>query len=95
MRSSQEQAAGIEQVNRAIMQMDNMTQSNAAQIEELSGTSQSLAVEAEQLLKMVSHFRLDTEMVARSAPSVGAAQKMQVTNPGESSQVSVRRLRAS
>ena len=93
--SSQEQAAGIEQVNRAIMQMDNMTQSNAAQIEELSGTSQSLAVEAEQLLKMVSHFRLDTETVARSAPSVGAAQKMQVTNPGESSQVSVRRLRAS
>ncbi len=93
--SSQEQASGIEQVNRAIMQMDNMTQSNAAQIEELSGTSQSLAVEAEQLLKMVSHFRLDAETSARSAPSVGAAQKLQIANPGVSSHTPVRRLRAS
>ena len=93
--SSQEQAAGIEQVNRAIMQMDNMTQSNAAQIEELSGTSQSLAVEAEQLQKLVSHFRLDTEAAARPAPGAGAALKMKITNSGESFQVPGRRLHTS
>jgi methyl-accepting chemotaxis protein len=57
--SSQEQASGIEQVNRAIMQMDGVTQSNAAQVEELSGTSQSLAVQAEGLKELVSYFKLN------------------------------------
>src|SRR5262249_44971441 len=52
----QEQASGIEQVNRAIMQMDTITQSNAAQVEELSSTSQSLATQAEHLTTLVSHF---------------------------------------
>ena len=56
--SSQEQASGIEQVNRAIVQMDSVTQSNAAQVEELSGTSQSLAVQAGYLRELVSHFQL-------------------------------------
>ncbi len=63
--SSQEQASGIEQVNRAIMQMDSVTQSNAAQVEELSGTSQSLAEQAEQLRNLVAHFTLKTEAVIR------------------------------
>jgi len=56
--ASQEQASGIEQVNRAIMQMDNVTQSNAAQVEELSGTSHSLATQAQHLKELVSHFTL-------------------------------------
>ncbi|HXZ46769.1 MAG TPA: methyl-accepting chemotaxis protein, partial [Pseudolabrys sp.] len=59
--ASQEQASGIEQVNRAIMQMDGVTQSNAAQVEELSGTSRSLAVEAENLRAMISRYQLDQQ----------------------------------
>jgi len=93
--SSQEQASGIDQVNRAIMQMDSVTQSNAAQVEELSSTSQSLAVQAEQLQTLVSHFRLDADVVARAVASAGAAQMMKVTSPGEPSQVPGQRLRAS
>ncbi len=54
--ASQEQASGIEQVNRAIMQMDTVTQSNAAQVEELSGTSQSLSTQAEHLKDLVAHY---------------------------------------
>ncbi len=57
--ASQEQASGIEQVNRAVMQMDGVTQSNAAQVEELSGTSQSLAAQAENLRAMISRFKLE------------------------------------
>lgn len=54
-----EQVSGIEQVNRAITQMDTITQSNAAQVEELSSTSQSLASQAETLQKMVARFKVD------------------------------------
>ncbi|MBI3898643.1 MAG: HAMP domain-containing protein [Gammaproteobacteria bacterium] len=56
--ASQEQASGIDQVNRAIVQMDGVTQSNAAQVEELTGTSQSLAVQAEHLRQLVGQFKL-------------------------------------
>ncbi len=73
--SSQEQASGIEQVNRAIMQMDGVTQSNAAQVEELSSTSQSLALQAEQLRELISQFKLETDATegGASAPSTGAS----------------------
>jgi methyl-accepting chemotaxis protein len=56
--SSQEQASGIEQVNRAIVHMDGATQATAAQAEELTGTSQSLSTQAEHLRRLVSQFRL-------------------------------------
>lgn len=56
--SSQEQASGIEQVNRAIVHMDGATQATAAQAEELTGTSQSLSAQAEHLRRLVSEFKL-------------------------------------
>lgn len=56
--SSQEQASGIEQVNRAIVHMDGATQATAAQAEELTGTSQSLSVQAEHLRQLVGQFKL-------------------------------------
>ncbi|MEK6771015.1 MAG: methyl-accepting chemotaxis protein [Pseudomonadota bacterium] len=68
--ASQEQASGIDQVNRAIMQMDTVTQSNAAQVEELSGTSQSLALQADRLKELVSHFKLGSDF---TVPSPSAA----------------------
>lgn len=56
--SSREQAAGIDQVNRAIVQMDTVSQGNAAQVEELSGASQSFANEAQRLHKALARFQL-------------------------------------
>ena len=53
----QEQSAGIEQVNKAVIQMDQVTQSNAAQAEELTSTAQALATQAEGLQAMVGHLR--------------------------------------
>jgi hypothetical protein len=41
--------------------MDSVTQRNAGQTEELSGTSQALASQAEQLLDVVSRFKLELE----------------------------------
>ena len=57
--ASQEQTTGIDQVNKAVTQMDQVTQANAAQTEELSATAQSLAAQAEELQALVGRFKLD------------------------------------
>lgn len=57
--ASREQNTGIEQVNEAVTQMDQVTQSNAAQTEELSSTAQGLSGQSEQLQRLVARFRLD------------------------------------
>jgi len=67
--ASQEQASGIEQVNRAIVQMDTVTQSTAAQVEELSSTSQSLGSQAEHLKALVARFHLDEGAAQVTQPS--------------------------
>jgi methyl-accepting chemotaxis protein len=56
--SAGEQSTGIEQVNSAMTQMDQVTQSNSAQTEELSATAQSLSEQASQLMELVSTFTL-------------------------------------
>jgi methyl-accepting chemotaxis protein len=56
--TSAEQSAGIEQVNTAISQMDQVTQSNSAQTEELSGTAMALAEQATHLMELISAFTL-------------------------------------
>ncbi len=57
--ASREQDAGVQQVNKAVTQMDQITQANAAQTEELSATARSLTSHAEQLQNLVARFRLD------------------------------------
>lgn len=57
--ASQEQSTGIEQVNKAMTQMDQVTQSNSAQTEELSSTAQSLSSQAQQLQAMANRFQLE------------------------------------
>ncbi len=59
--ASKEQLSGIEQVNKAVSQMDRVTQSNASQTEEMSGTATALLDHAQQLREAVSRFRLDAD----------------------------------
>ena len=58
-----EQTSGIEQVNTAITQMDEMTQQNAALVEEASAAGEALSDQARQLMSMMSFFSI--ENVAR------------------------------
>lgn len=55
--SAREQTSGIEQVNTAVAQMDQMTQQNAALVEEASATSESMSEMAHQLDTMVAFFK--------------------------------------
>lgn len=56
--ASKEQLTGIEQVNKAVAQMDRVTQNNASQTEEMSGTAVALLQHAEQLREAVGRFNL-------------------------------------
>ena len=56
--ASQEQSAGIEQVNQTIVHMDGATQQNAAMVEEASAAARSLQEQADELARMVAVFRL-------------------------------------
>jgi len=54
--ASEEQAAGIDQVNRAMTQMDGVTQQNAALVEEAAAAAQSLREQADHLTEVVGVF---------------------------------------
>ena len=56
---SREQLSGIEQVNRAVTQLDQMTQQNAALVEEASAASKSMAERAGAMSDMLDRYRLD------------------------------------
>jgi methyl-accepting chemotaxis protein len=56
--ASNEQSTGIEQVNQAIIQMDEVTQQNAALVEQASAAAESMRVQAQDLAKIVSVFKL-------------------------------------
>lgn len=63
--ASQEQASGIDQVNKAVMQMDQSTQQNAALVEEATSASQSMKQQAGTLLEQVAFFKTDEDGVGR------------------------------
>lgn len=56
--ASKEQAAGIEQINEAILQMDLVTQQNAALVEENVAASHALREQATALERLVGRFHL-------------------------------------
>jgi methyl-accepting chemotaxis protein len=59
--SAQEQATGLAEVNTAVNEMDQVTQQNAAMVEQSTAASHALAGETEQLAKLTGQFRLATE----------------------------------
>ncbi len=71
--ASQEQSAGIEQVNKAVMQLDEMTQQNAALVEEASAASQSMAGQANTLMEMLSRYQVTQEAAAAAAAAMASA----------------------
>jgi methyl-accepting chemotaxis protein len=59
---SREQASGVVQMNRAMVQVDQVTQRNASAAEELSSTAEELAAQAESLQQMMTFFRVAEEV---------------------------------
>jgi methyl-accepting chemotaxis protein len=66
--ASAQQSAGVEEMNRAMTQLDSVTQQNAALVEEAAAAAVTFEEEAMRLAEAVSIFKLD----ARAAPAVRA-----------------------
>lgn len=59
--ASREQSAGINQVNKALLQLDEMTQQNASLVEEAAAASESMGEQAKDLSELVSYFKLEEQ----------------------------------
>ncbi len=75
--ASQEQSAGIDQVNNAVMQMDEMTQQNAALVEEAAAAARAMQEQAGELTRQVGFFQMNDDAAADagSAPTSSRAQQ--------------------
>jgi methyl-accepting chemotaxis protein len=73
--ASNEQSQGIEQVNTAITQMDEVTQQNAALVEEAAAAAESLEEEAQNLTRSISVFKLNESSQIKAAAAPRAAAK--------------------
>lgn len=65
--ASQEQSSGIDQINQAVTQMDEVTQQNAALVEEAAAAAESLEHQAKELTGAISIFKVDYSAVSGKA----------------------------
>jgi methyl-accepting chemotaxis protein len=59
--ASNEQALGVAQVGAAVMQMDQVTQQNAALVEQMAAASSTLNSQAQDLVQVVASFHLNNQ----------------------------------
>jgi len=78
--ASHEQSAGINQINQAMAQIDDMTHKNAALVEEAAGSAESLRQQAVDLTSLVNSFRLvrHSTAVLRGAVRASKPRKPEV-----------------
>ena len=69
--ASNEQSAGIEQVNQAIIEMDGVTQQNAALVEQAAAAAESMQRQADMLSQVVAVFKLGGQYQQVTAGSLG------------------------
>ncbi|WP_414538796.1 methyl-accepting chemotaxis protein [Stenotrophomonas forensis] len=77
--ASQEQSSGIEQVNQAVVQMDETTQQNAALVEEASAAARSMEEQSNLLAEAVSVFRTGAATAAAAVRPALAAVAATIT----------------
>jgi len=80
--ASKEQSEGIEQVNKALLQMDEMTQQNASLVEEAAAASEAMGAQAQELTDLVEFFNvgkeeksIETTQVKRLAPEQATSKQ--------------------
>ena len=82
--SAQEQTIGIEQINQAIVQLDNVTQQNAALVEEAAAAAGSLNQQADKMVQVVSSFKL-ADTGEQPAPRLATLRPVTATSRTSSS----------
>jgi methyl-accepting chemotaxis protein len=80
--ASREQSSGIEQVNRAVMQMDEVTQQNAALVEQATAASHAMAEQAKALNELMGRYHVEAGTVQQRNADA-RARRMYEPSPGE------------
>ncbi|SIQ20263.1 methyl-accepting chemotaxis protein [Rhizobium sp. RU20A] len=65
--AARDQSIGLNEINTAIGQLDQMTQQNAAMVEETNAASHTLAQDADNLTQIIGQFRLDAQDRGRAS----------------------------
>lgn len=81
--SAKEQSVGLAEVNTAVNQMDQVTQQNAAMVEESTAASASLASEVTRMREIVAEFRLGQSGVTATAGIASQPSRPQAVRAGE------------
>ncbi len=84
--ASQEQSAGVIQINAAMGQMNQITQQNASSSEELAATAEEMTSQAEQLLSLMAFFKIDTDSKGVSSKKNQKSQVKPATRSKASTQ---------
>ena len=74
-RASSDQASAISEINTAVRQMDEMTQHNAALVEETNAAIEQTETQASDLDRIVATFKVEREKGADIVPAARIAQK--------------------
>ena len=72
--ASHEQSSGIDQINQAVIHMDEATQQNAALVEQAAAAASSLQDQAQKLTQVVSVFKINGMLAAAPAPGIAKVQ---------------------
>ncbi len=75
-----EQTSGIEQINQAVAQMDEMTQQNAALVEEASAASEAMSEQASSMNRLIGFFKIG-DFTAEATPPEQAPETIQTYKP--------------
>ncbi len=92
--ASQEQSAGIAQVNNTILEMDQTTQQNAALVEEAAAAAASMQDQAANLARVVSVFKLDNVAAVKVRAPLVSTSKPAAALKKEAAAAPARRLAA-
>ncbi|MDR7308398.1 methyl-accepting chemotaxis protein [Rhodoferax saidenbachensis] len=76
--ASSEQSAGVAQVGEAVGSMDQTTQQNAALVEEMAAAASSLKSQAQDLVQVVSAFKLPSHQVPYQQLAIAALPKLKI-----------------
>jgi methyl-accepting chemotaxis protein len=92
--ASQEQSTGIDQINKALTQMDEVTQQNSALVEENAASAKTLEHQSETMNDKVAFFRLDASATSHLAvaPAAPAAVTRLVAKPAKPAAAPVRKV---
>jgi methyl-accepting chemotaxis protein len=74
--ASKEQSSGVHEINKAIVQMEGVTQQNAALVEQASAAAESLNEQSQRLVRAVAVFQVEAQVQAPAAEPMRAAPRL-------------------